>query len=40
MKLDTVQIDLDRQRLYLTWRIVIDQDKQIEQTRVHLERLS
>jgi len=40
MKLDTVQIDLDRQRLYLTWRIVIDQDKQIEQAKIHLERLS
>jgi len=40
MKLDTVEIDLDRLRLYLTWRLVINQNLQIEQARVHLEQLS
>jgi hypothetical protein len=40
MNLDTVEIDLDRKRLYLTWRTIIDQSLQIERASVRLERLT
>ena len=40
MRLDTVEIDLTRMRLYLTWRLHVDQDLQIEQARVHLQNLT
>jgi hypothetical protein len=37
MNLDTVEVDLNRKRLYLTWRTFIDQSLQIEQASVHLQ---
>jgi hypothetical protein len=36
MKLDTVEVDLDRKRLYLTWRAVIDQSLQTTQASIRL----
>jgi hypothetical protein len=37
MRLDTVELNLDRMRLYLVWRMLIDQDLQIESARVNLQ---